>query len=448
MSEKERGNITEEKKILLVDDNEDLLNLLESSLSQAGYTVFSSRSGAEGLKQASILKPDLIILDTMMPGMDGFEVCRKLKSQRNTSRIPVLFLSSKKNIEDKIHGLQAGASDYLVKPFRIQELIARADSLIKHYREHIDTNPASRLPGNYSINGELQKRIEEGHDFAVAYIDLDNFKAFNDKYGFYQGDLLLGITAQVLEMNLQKLGNPSDFLGHVGGDDFLLISSTDKIEDICLGIIHDFAERVKEVYPEKDYTRGFIFIRDRSGFENRVPITTISIAVVTNEKRDLAHPAHIGQIAAEIKSYLKNIPGNNYKIDQRSSPEIGQEKISRRKVLLASNEKDGIFKAKCALQANGYLVKVAEDGAAALILAKKFLPDLLIIHENLDLVSGSELYRLLKTDNHLQHIPVIYCGLDVPSFMSNRDIFFRTTHLKESYDVARILPEVEKLIYT
>jgi diguanylate cyclase (GGDEF)-like protein len=438
--------VTEEKNILLIDDNEDLLALLESALSKAGYVIFQARNGEDGIRRAAELKPDLIILDIMMPRLDGFEVCRKLKAQRNTARIPVLFLSAKNKVEDKIHGLQAGASDYLSKPFKVKELIARADALIKNYREHIDTNPASRLPGNYSINRELQRLIESGKAFAVGYADLDNFKAFNDKYGFYQGDVLLNITAQVLESNLQKLGDRTDFLGHVGGDDYILVTSTHLIEDICFGIIHDFSRRVREAYPEEDFERGHISVKDRTGFVSLVPITTISIAVVTNKKRKFTHPAQIGQIAAEIKSYLKEMPGSNFKIDQRSSTEMEHKDVHRRKILLVSREKNGIYKARNALEKNGYQVKTAENGAMALVLAEKFLPDLMIIHESLDLVNGTDLYRLLKTDNHLRHIPVIYCGTDIPSYMAERDIFFRVSRLQEMYDITNILPSVEKLV--
>lgn len=220
---------------------------------------------------------------------------------------------------DKVDGIDAGADDYVVKPFEPKELMARIRMALRRAERDLEANPLTRLPGNISILNELSHQLESKLKFAVCYIDLDKFKAYNDTYGFEHGDEVIRETARILIRQTQKIGNPDDFIGHIGGDDFVVVTTLDKMDDICKNIIADFEKTVPLFYSETDRKKGYIIAKDRKGELQKTPLLSVSIGVVTNEIRNIEHVAQISEIGAELKQQVKRLERSNYLVDKRKN---------------------------------------------------------------------------------------------------------------------------------
>jgi len=194
------------------------------------------------------------------------------------------------------------------------DMAKRLKSLEEMY---LDTSPLTHLPGGIAIENILNKRIHSGNLFAFCLVDLDNFKAYNDHYGYARGNQVIKNTAQIIEVAVKKHGTDETFYGHIGGDDFVVISSINHYAKICKFIVDRFDKTVAKQYDPKDLEQGFIMRHTRKGAKEKFPIMTISIGVVTNKKRQLKHVVQVGEIAAEVKNYAKNKPGSLYYVDRR-----------------------------------------------------------------------------------------------------------------------------------
>jgi len=182
----------------------------------------------------------------------------------------------------------------------------------------LDASPLTRLPGNIAIEQVLKGKMLNDEKFALCYIDLDDFKAYNDKYGYARGSELIKLTGEVIHRAKDEHGDPGDFVGHIGGDDFVLITSPDNVEPVCQAIIDAFDSAVPAHYHADDRARGYIEGTDRYGVTRRFPLMSISIAVVSDARRNFTTPLEIAQVATEIKDYVKTLPGSNYLIDRRT----------------------------------------------------------------------------------------------------------------------------------
>lgn len=304
-------------RILIVDDDPDIRDVLKLTLSEENYEIIEACDGEEALKIIHNNQPDLILLDYKIPKIDGREVCRRIKKDLLLRHLPIIMVTGRGDISDKVGGIDAGADDYIVKPFEPKELLARIRMILRHTERDLEANPLTRLPGNISILNELSRKIENKALFAVCYLDLDKFKSYNDKYGFEHGDEVIRETARLLIRSTKRFGNPDDFIGHIGGDDFVIVTTTDKTDNLCQKIILEFEDLVPSFYNEKDRKNGFIMAKDRKGKEQKVPLISISIGVVTNEHRKITHVAQVGEIGAELKAYAKSLERSNYVKDQR-----------------------------------------------------------------------------------------------------------------------------------
>lgn len=304
-------------RILIIDDDADIRDVLKITLDQEGYEVIEAPDGQEGLKLAQTKNPDLVIVDFKMPKLDGIGVCKELKKDILLSHMPIIMLTGKGDLADKVGGIDSGADDYIVKPFEPQELIARIKMIIRRAQRDLEANPLTRLPGNVSILNELQSKIDKNSIFAICYIDLDKFKAYNDKYGFERGDEVIKETARILIRTERELGNPDDFIGHIGGDDFVTITTPDKVDMLCQKIIDDFDKAAPAFYSPEDRNAGFIIAKDRQGVERKTSLLSISIGVVSNDKKKITHMAEVGEIGAELKKQAKSLERSNYVKDQR-----------------------------------------------------------------------------------------------------------------------------------
>jgi len=304
-------------KILIVDDEPDIRDVLKITLECEGFEVHEAKDGIEGLEQVHKISPDLVILDYKMPRMNGLEVCSILKKDILLRHMPIIMLTGKGETQDKVSGINAGADDYLVKPFEPQELLARITMIVRRSTRDLDANPLSRLPGNVTIMSECEAAIKSGKPFAVCYLDLDKFKSFNDTYGFEHGDEVIREAARIILSTTSELGNKEDFVGHIGGDDYVILTTLDKCEVICKKIIEDFDRVSPSFYNKEDRERGHIIAKDRQGNTDKVPLISISIGIVTNEFRKISHAAEIGEIGAELKKLAKSVDGSNFVRDSR-----------------------------------------------------------------------------------------------------------------------------------
>ena len=305
--------------ILVVDDDEQLRCVISTNLELAGYNVELSTDGEDALARVEDALPDLILLDVRMPLLDGFATSRRLRSHPNptVASVPIVMLTARGEPEDKVLGFDAGADDYITKPFGPAELLARVRARIVRHESDSSLSPLTRLPGNISIEAELRRRIAGEKPFAVLYLDLDNFKAFNDVYGFGRGDDAIVMLASISLDAVRRRGNPGDLLGHIGGDDFVILTTDERCDEIAKVILEEFDERVGSLYSENDRRVGFVETHDRRGEPVRVPLMSVSIAALSNEHRKLTDYGQIGLIAAELKSYAKSIEGSAYVKDKR-----------------------------------------------------------------------------------------------------------------------------------
>ncbi|MCM8774647.1 MAG: response regulator [Candidatus Omnitrophica bacterium] len=305
-------------KILVVDDDYYIIELLEDAL-RDDFNVIKASTGKEAIERAHSDKPDIVVLDYNLSDTTGIEVCKVLRSDPFFIHLPILMLTGKGEVEDKVKGLNAGVDDYVVKPFQPLELVARVHMLIRRSTINLDANPLTRLPGNVTITKEIEKCIKSDRKFAIFYLDLDNFKALNDYYGFERGDQVIRDFARIIIEVIQKEGSPNDFIGHLGGDDFVLITSPDKAERIAQEIIKTFNNKVPSFYDHQDKLKGYIETRDRNGQIRKFPFITVSIGIITNINRKFSHVAEISAIGAELKDKAKRSLDKKYIIDRRSS---------------------------------------------------------------------------------------------------------------------------------
>lgn len=307
------------RRVLVVDDDRNLRKIISTNLELAGYTVQTAEDGQDALAKIGDFEPDLVLLDLMMPRMDGFEVAQQIRAHRLpvVANVPIIMLSAKSETEDKLRGFHAGADDYMTKPFGPQELLARVHAKIRRVEVDSSLSPLTKLPGNLRIENELRRRLDKQLSFAVLYLDLDHFKAFNDVYGFTHGDEAIQLVAHVSVDAVRRRGTENDFVGHIGGDDFIIVTEADRAEEIAREIIADFDRDIRALYTAKDLKQGYIETRDRRGTLNRFPVMSLSIAVVSNDRGQLTNYAQVGEAAADLKRYAKSIAGSVFVKDKR-----------------------------------------------------------------------------------------------------------------------------------
>lgn len=303
-------------KILIVDDNPDILDLIASTL-EGEFDLSKASSGNEALDKIKSHPPNLLVLDYMLPDIEGPQICKIIRKDPLLLNTPILMLTGKGQVEDKVGGLEAGADDYMLKPFDPQELVARVRMLIRRSCANLDANPLTRLPGNVSINKELEQKIKNKDKFAILYIDIDNFKAINDYYGFECGDNAIKETSRILIAAIQKKGTINDFIGHIGGDDFVIITTPEAAEEISKKVLADFDNVAPLFFNEKDRLKGFIETTGRDSQIHKFGFPTISIGIVTNSRQEFTHTAQINSLGAEVKSLAKKFPESKYLFDKR-----------------------------------------------------------------------------------------------------------------------------------
>jgi diguanylate cyclase (GGDEF)-like protein len=303
-------------RVLVVDDDEPTRSALRALLDDAGYVCDEASDGERAVAAMHDAPFDLVVLDLGLPGMSGADVHRQLRRDPRTRFLPIVFLTAHSDREVKLAELEAGAEDFITKPYDAEELLARVGAAVRRWSGMRAVNPLSGLPGNPTITEEIEARLARHEDFALLYIDIDRFKEFNDHYGFTRGDRVITTLAEIL---VEVAGGDQRFLGHIGGDDFVLLARSEEAEGLAQQITRRFDAAIRLHYDPADRARGWIEARDRRGKLRHVSFATVSIGIVNVPPGRFDGAIAAARAAAEVKEVAKRQTGSTWAVDRRKS---------------------------------------------------------------------------------------------------------------------------------
>ncbi len=289
-----------EGRILVVEDDADISNMLQLYFKSQGYEVFVAPVGNDALNMTRQKMPNVIVLDIMLPDIDGYEVCRRLRTNLRTSHIPIIFLTQKDERSDKIRGLELGADDYITKPFDVEELRLRVRNTIKSAEIASLTSPSTGLASGRLIEEQLRE-LMGADDWSILYIGIKGLDAFNQAYGFVAGGDVLRFTGIVLNEAVDTFGTPDDFVGHIGGDDFVVISRASRAEALRDGIVRRFSKDVGTHYDFMTRMQGYLVTKDDEGNELHTPLMSLAVGILTTEDGPFTDIREITEAAAEAR---------------------------------------------------------------------------------------------------------------------------------------------------
>jgi PleD family two-component response regulator len=289
-----------EGRILVVEDDFDISNMLDVYFKSQGYEVYVASRGQEALDLTRQKMPNVIVLDIMLPDIDGYEVCRRLRTNLRTSHIPIIFLTQKDERSDKIHGLELGADDYIVKPFDVEELRLRVRNTIKSAEVAALTSPSTGLASGRLIEQQLRELMGRA-DWGILYIGIKGLDVFNEVYGFVAGEEVLRFTGMLLNQIIDEHGTPEDFVGHISGDDFIVITTQSLVGDLKERIVERFNANVGTHYDFKSRMQGYLVTKDDQGDEIQVPLMSLMIGILTAEDGPFTDIREITEDAAEAR---------------------------------------------------------------------------------------------------------------------------------------------------
>lgn len=287
-------------RLLIVEDDFDISNMLRIYFDSQGYETIIVTRGKEALEMCRRNLPNLVILDIVLPDIDGYEVCRDLRGNLRTSHIPIIFLTQRLERSDQIAGLEMGADDYITKPFDLQLLMLRVEGALRRAGWLSLTSPVTGLPSSKLIEEQLRQIIRR-KGWSVLYIGIHDIDAFKDAYGFVAGDDVLRFTAMLLTEVVDELGTGSEFIGHVGGDDFIVIGTPETAPQIKTRLLQRFGEEVGTFYNFKDRERGYIEVDDGAGDVQQVPLMSLAVGLIHDDTAPFADIREITEVAAEAR---------------------------------------------------------------------------------------------------------------------------------------------------
>ncbi len=306
-------------KVLVVDDDPAIAAICAEVLRHAGLAVRIAANGEAALTEARTFRPDLILLDVMMPKLDGFQTATKLKTEAGTAMTPIIFLSALGETSEKVKAFHLGAEDYIQKPFVTAELVARVRKALARSDRELSASPTTQLPGSGAIETEVSARLDDPNA-AFCYLDLDNLKAYNDYYGYAKADGIIRQTGNLIRDVIAHVGTPNDFIGHIAGDDFVFVTTLARVDDVCSRLCSAFDQLIPMYYDKTDRDLGFIETMDRYNTMRRFPLMTVSVAAITTNTQNISTYTELSAAAAVGKQRAKAIQGSSYVRDGISIP--------------------------------------------------------------------------------------------------------------------------------
>ncbi|HUE77612.1 MAG TPA: diguanylate cyclase [Longimicrobiales bacterium] len=289
-----------------------------------GMTIFRAPSCNAVVELVNRSLPACIVFGSPLDE-EAIETCRTLKDDAFSAVIPVIFMAEEDG-RRALDAMEAGADELLTGDMSAEEKGIRLQVTLKRADRDVSVHPSTRLPGTAQIERDITERIRSGERFAVCYADLDHFKEFNDRYGYNRGDGVIGLLARILR-DVVKAYAPSGFIGHIGGDDFIFNIPLDAADVCCEEILSIFDELIPWQYTAEDRRAGSFLAKDRRGNVHQIPLMSLSIGVVTNRNRIFSHPGRVSELATEMKSFAKTIPGSVYRVDRRSDDRMDPAEI-------------------------------------------------------------------------------------------------------------------------
>lgn len=299
--------------------------LVSAWVAGKGFPAVAVADAAQIEAMALRTLPALVLVDGDGAAAQGRELCQRLKADPYTAIVPVAFLADNHSAGTVHAAFRAGADEVLTPIFEPEEQRSRLDVLLTRTERNVSVHPSTRLPGTNEIEREIKRYLDAELQFAVCYADLDHFKEFNDRYSYYDGDRVILLLSRILHDVVKGLC-PTGFVGHIGGDDFILVLPLESAAPCCSEILSVFDLLIPFQYSDQDRRAGYFFGKDRRGQLHKVPFMTLSIGIVTNERRRFSHPAQVSELATEMKSYAKTLPGSVFVFDRRHDPEQDEAK--------------------------------------------------------------------------------------------------------------------------
>ncbi len=300
--------------ILIGDDDRQFCRLMTLLLAEAGFAALIAHDGYTLVRLARERLPDLILIDLMMPYLDGYEALRQLRNDTRTAHLPMIIVSVRGAPHDLVKGFENGADDFVTKPVIGTELVARIRSHLRRAERRPAHSPLTGLPGNTLLVGEIRRRLRQRAAFALLHADLGNFKAFNDFYGFARGDAAIRELAELLREVIRREAQAA-FLGHIGGDDFALLCAPEQTRALCREIIAGFEELAPKFYEDEELARGYLEARDRDGHWRRFPLMGLAIGGIVHRAGQPRDAEDLSRVAASMKQVAKRYRRSAYAID-------------------------------------------------------------------------------------------------------------------------------------
>jgi len=312
--------------ILVVEDERIIARLLKETLQVEGYQVVTVLQGEEAVRFTLRETPHLVLLDVKLPDIDGHEVVRRLRSHPKSMHIPIIVLSALDDPASKVQAFELGVDDYITKPFDTSELLARVRTQLRRVQQNF-LSPLIGLPGGYQVELAIKQKLTSADPWSILYLDLDNFKAFNDVYGFLTGNDLIRLVGRICQNVVRDAGNPDDFVGHIGGDDYVIVTTPDRAQHMCYLISSAYKRESQTFYHPEDLRRGSISGVDRKGRPYQFPLVSLSIGVVNNYVRRSHTLQEVSYLAAEAKCQAKQSTSNVYHISPRRECETRNQEL-------------------------------------------------------------------------------------------------------------------------
>jgi len=312
------------RKILIVSSDKNLQEVLNFCFDGWGYVVYQLGSLIKDITPIKKISPGVIVVDVHSASRAKLEICRLIKNDFMTAFIPMIILINKSQLRMQLLDLKQGVDDYLIKPPDPLDLRIRVEMAMRRAQHSFYANPLTGLPSGRIIEEILKGRLKKNTSFSFGYVDIDNFKDFNDVYGYFNGDKVIMQTAYMLYSNIKKYGNAEDFIGHIGGDDFVFITTTTRAKEICQNFIDMFDKISPFHYSHKDRQNRFIVAKDRTNEQKKMPLMSVSVALVNRkDTSELKSMVQINERITEVKRFIKTIPGSKFMIDRRGAKAQG-----------------------------------------------------------------------------------------------------------------------------